>query len=179
MTGRIVQHAEIQFSPVLRDLRGICAKVLMPGYRHRWAILERFQIVKHGGPYLDRVRLVQTPLGSLYLHRIHTEDGDEFPHDHPWWFASLVLSGRYTECVYANPSDLNDTRIRNRPRGSLRRLSRHEAHKITKIDGKLRTLVLAGPHHQTWRFWTADGPVDWQSMMGKCPESSPKPCKRY
>lgn len=138
----------------------------MSGYRNHWAVLARFQISKKGRLYLDRARLVQTPLGSVYVHRIHTPDMDEDPHDHPWWFASLVLSGRYTECVYANPSDLSDTRIRHRSRGSLRHLPRRKAHRITEIDGKLRTLVLAGPHHQSWRFWTADGPVDWRRVTG-------------
>ena len=71
--------------------------------RHRWIMLEGFQIVKNDKPYLDRLRVVQTPLFSIYLHRIHTPDVDEFPHDHPWWFASLVLSGAYVECVYSDP----------------------------------------------------------------------------
>lgn len=135
-------------------------------YRGRWAVLERFELVKQGRPYMDRLRLVQTPLASLYLHRIHSEDLDEFPHDHPWWFASLVLSGRYTEYVYSSPADLNLARIRNRPRGSLRVLRRREAHRITEIDGKLRTLVLAGPHHESWRFWTDTGPLDWRHVTG-------------
>jgi hypothetical protein len=128
--------------------------------------LERFEIIKQGRPYLDRVRLVQTPLGSLYLHRIHAPDMDEYPHDHPWWFASLVLSGRYAESVYVDPSDLSNARTRNRRRGSLRRLPRHQAHRITEIDGKLWTLVLAGPHHQSWRYWTHDGPVEWWRVTG-------------
>jgi hypothetical protein len=134
--------------------------------RSRWAVLERFRLVKHGQLYMDRLRLVQTPLISVYLHRIHTPDLDEFPHDHPWWFASLVLSGRYDESVYSSPSDLSRARIRHRPRGSLRALPRHQAHRITEIDGKLCTLVLTGPHHQSWRFWTDAGPVDWRQVAG-------------
>jgi hypothetical protein len=142
----------------------------MSPYQGRWAILERFEIVKRGRPYLDRVRLVQTPLGSLYLHRIHSPDMDEYPHDHPWWFASVVLSGRYTESVYANPSDLGSAKTRNRRCGSVRHLPRHKAHKITEVGGKLYTLVLAGPHHQSWRYWTHEGPVDWRTVAAAQPE---------
>ena len=132
--------------------------------RHRWIMLEGFQIVKNDKPYLDRLRVVQTPLFSIYLHRIHTPDVDEFPHDHPWWFASLVLSGAYVECVYSDPLNLGYCQIRRRPRGSLRQLSRGKAHQITEISGVLWTLVLTGPHHQSWDFWTSNGPMDWKQV---------------
>lgn len=142
----------------------------MAKYRWQWALLSRFRITKKGWPYLDRVRLIQTPAVSLYLHRIYTPDVDDFPHDHPWWFASLVLSGRYTESIYPDPADLSDVQVRHRPRGSLRHLPRHRAHQITEINGTLRTLVLAGPHHQSWRFWTDHGPVDWHQVAGATAE---------
>lgn len=58
----------------------------------RWALLSALD-VGDPDPYLDRLRLVQTPLFGLYLHHIHRPDREPDPHDHPWWFASLVLTG--------------------------------------------------------------------------------------
>lgn len=129
----------------------------------RWAFLEGFQVVKNDRPFLDRLRVLQTPLCGFYLHRIHVPDQDRDPHDHPWWFASLVLSGGYTERVWDNPADLSCSRLRTRRRFSLRSLSRSQAHTITHVDRVLWTLVVTGRRQSSWRFWTADGPVDWKS----------------
>lgn len=136
----------------------------MKSARHRWAVFEGFQITKYGRPYLDRLRILQTPFLSIYLHRIHTPDMDKFPHDHPWWFASLVLSGEYVECIYSDVKDLSKIHTRSRPRGSLRTVPRSKAHQITRIDGALWTLVITGPHHGSWNFWTPDGALPWKSV---------------
>lgn len=127
-----------------------------------WAVFEKFRITKYGQPYLDRLRILQTPMFSIYFHQIHTADVDKFPHDHPWWFASLVLSGGYVERVYSDASNLNSFQTRTRLRGSLRNLPRNKAHQITEITGVLWTVVLTGPHHGSWRFWTSEGPIDWR-----------------
>ena len=136
----------------------------------RWAFMEGYQVAKDGRPYLDRLRLAQTPLFSVYLHRIHRPDADRDPHNHPWWFASLVLSGGYDETVWDNPQDysqpLRDTR-RQRVRGrfSLRTLNRRQAHRITDVRGVLWTLVLTGPRRSSWGFWTARGFVGWREYL--------------
>src|SRR5690242_9326280 len=67
----------------------------------RWAFLDGFQVRKNGQPHLDRLRIFQTPLLAVYIHRIHTPDQDRDPHDHPWTFWSFILSGAYTERVWA------------------------------------------------------------------------------
>lgn len=131
----------------------------------RWAVMEGFQVAKDGRPYLDRLRLVQTPLGSVYLHRIHRPDADRDPHDHPWWFASLVLSGAYDEAVWDDPRQRFVTRCRRRGRWSLRSLSRRQAHRITDVHGTLWTLVLTGPRRSSWGFWTDGGLVDWRDYL--------------
>jgi hypothetical protein len=139
-------------------------------YRRQWAWMQSFQITKGGKLYLERLRILQTPLFSIYIHRIHIPDLDEFPHDHPWWFASLVLSGGYTENIYFAQDNLANTRVRIRGRWSLRSMPRHRAHRITAIKETLWTLVLTGKHHQSWSFWTPAGPLDWKSLGGDGPD---------
>lgn len=91
----------------------------------RWAFMGGFSITtKDGDPYLDRLRIVQTPVFGIYLHRVHGPDGQRHPHDHPWWFASVVISGGYVEQVWDDPSALGDWRERERPRWSVRMLRR-------------------------------------------------------
>ena len=134
--------------------------------------MEGFQVAKNGQPYLDRLRIVQTPLFGVYLHRIHVPDVDRDPHNHPWWFASLVLSGGYHELVWDDPVNLakltyRDTNptLRSRNRWSLRTIRRSQAHKITAVRGQLWTLVLTGPRRASWGFWTDQGFVDWRDYL--------------
>jgi hypothetical protein len=129
----------------------------------------RERIAKGGHPYLDRLRLLRTPWFGVYLHRIHIPDLDRDPHDHPWWFASIVLSGGYTETVWDSlrqrQEPLCETRERVRGRLSLRSLNRTQAHRITEVRGVLRTLVVTGPRRSGWGFWTDQGFVAWRDYL--------------
>jgi hypothetical protein len=131
----------------------------------RWGLFRGYSIAKNGNPYLDRLRIIQTPLLSLYIHRIHTPDVDEYPHDHPWWFCSVVLSGAYAEQVHKDPLDLSICKRYHRRRGSFHFMGRMSAHQITDITDVLWTLIITGPHRGSWRFWTSDGPVDWKEVV--------------
>lgn len=125
----------------------------------KWAVLEPLSVGADGDPYLDRLRLIQTPLFGIYLHHIHRADLDPDPHDHPWSFMSIVLTGDYTESVWrikGRRADLDpETRVRSRY--SVRVLSRHSAHIITRVSRPLWTLVITGPRKSDWGFWTGDG----------------------
>lgn len=131
--------------------------------------MDGFQVRKNNGPFLDRLRLFQTPWFSIFLHRIHQPDVDRDPHDHPWPFVSVILSGSYEERVWADKN-----RVRNdvhsmaflRRRFSVHRMSRKRAHKITEVNGQLWTLVFTGPRSRNWGFWTPDGLVPWRDYLG-------------
>jgi hypothetical protein len=148
--------------------------------------MQGFEVRQDGRPYLDRLRILGTPWFSVLLHRIHTPDLDCDPHDHPWAFFSLILSGGYTETIWDRPDELaapcgecSNPRCENsahyhpggvsdsahehaRRRGSAHLVRLHQAHKITCIDGVLWTLVFTGRRRSSWRFWTRRGPVDWR-----------------
>lgn len=64
------------------------------------------QIIRRRGdgtnnPYMLRWFLFRSQrfdkLPRLYLHKFLRSDDDRAPHDHPWWFVSIILRGSYTE----------------------------------------------------------------------------------
>ncbi|MFG1858474.1 hypothetical protein ACGFJT_42045 [Actinomadura geliboluensis] len=128
----------------------------------RWALLQPFRVDKGEKPFLFRLRVLQTPWFSILIHRIQQDDLDRAPHDHPWPFASLILWGGYCEQVWDDPARLDTSRTRTRKPGSLRTIKLHQAHQITELRGDVWTVVLAGRHCGTWRFWTPEGPIDWR-----------------
>lgn len=133
----------------------------------RWALLTGIDIGADGDPYLDRLRLVQTPRFAVYLHHIHRPDKEPHPHDHPWAFASLVLCGAYSESVWPDKTVPGDWAWRHRPRWSLRRLNRDSAHIITDVTGPLWTLVIAGRDHDEWGFWANGKHIPWREYLAQ------------
>jgi hypothetical protein len=128
----------------------------------RWGLMAPDRRRVDGQPFITRRQVIQTPLFSVLFSRIHGPDGRGDPHDHSRWFASLILSGGYTETVFTDPSDLSRTRARRHRAGSVHVMRAEHAHLITSVRGPLRTLVIAGRHRGTWSFWTAAGKVDWR-----------------
>ena len=120
----------------------------------RWAFLEGLDIGADNDPYLDRLRLVQTPLFGLYLHHIHRPDREHHPHDHPWWFASIVLSGVYSELVWPDKHNSGIFTWHLRRRWSMHAMRPNSAHRIASTNGLLWTLVLTGPRVADWGFWS-------------------------
>lgn len=137
----------------------------------RWAFMEGLDVGSDGDPYLDRLRIIQTPWFGIYLHHIHRHDMDPDPHDRPWGFASLVLAGWYRELVWPDKRNLDRSVVRDRPRWSLRRLGRGAAHTITATDGTLWTLVLVGPRRGVWGFWTPRGFEGWREYISRAGDS--------
>jgi hypothetical protein len=131
----------------------------------RWTLLAGEDIGTDSDPYLDRLRILGTPRFSVYLHHIHRPDGEPDPHDHPWWFASLVLAGWYEETVWPDKRDPVVRVIRSRARWSLRMMTRHSAHRITGTCGSLWTLVLTGPKRSSWGFWPDGRFVPWRDYL--------------
>jgi len=131
----------------------------------RWALLSGLDIGADGDPYLDRLRIVQTPLFGVYLHHIHRPDREPDPHDHPWWFASLVLTGGYQEKVWPDKRDPAVSAWRIRKRWSLRSIDRNAAHIIKSTAGPLWTLVLTGPKRGDWGFWTNGLFTNWREYV--------------
>jgi hypothetical protein len=135
------------------------------GNESRWALLSALDVGADGDPYLDRLRIVQTPLFGLYLHHIHRADIELDPHDHPWWFASLVLTGAYQELVWPDKRDPLRADVRHRRRWSLRCIGLGGAHIIETVSGPLWTLVLTGPKRSGWGFWRSGQFTPWREYQ--------------
>ena len=122
-------------------------------------------------PFLDQLQLVRTPWFGVYLHCIHRPD-EPAPHDHPWPFASLVLSGGYLETLYPDKRDGEHWRVRYRRRFSLAGVRLRSAHRVTHTDGDrpVWTLVLAGREkNPDWGFYKDGQFVPWRVYQGVKP----------
>lgn len=131
-----------------------------------FALLSPARVVRDDALFLDRLRLVKTPWFGVYLHRIHRPDVDPDPHDHPWPFVSIVLAGGYEELLWPDASARPEYLMRRHSRFRPMVVRRRSAHAITDVRGLLWTLVLTGPDHDDWRFWTPAGPVHWRAYLG-------------
>jgi len=154
----------------------------------RWALCSGFDIGIDGDPYLDRLRIIQTPWFGWYLHKIHRPDADQDPHDHPWRFPllgtaffSMVLCGSYTEVIWPDKRDPARSYVRTRRRFSVHAMSWRSAHAITGISGSLWTTVFTGRRHRDgWGFWVPVGAhasrfVPWREYITNVRGSAPSP----
>lgn len=135
-----------------------------PGSEGRWKFMSGYDVGKDNDPYLDRLRIIQTPLFGVYLHHIHREDRDRDPHDHPWWFASLILEGAYTERVFPDKGSTVCYTV-HRHRFSWHRMGRGSAHMIMKLNAPLWTLVITGPRRGNWGFYPGGRFVPWREYI--------------
>lgn len=101
---------------------------------------------------------------NIYLHRFLRSDDPRGLHDHPWWFASLILAGSYMEVTTAGR--------RRRRRGSFavhRATHRHRVCLPIDAHGHeipCRTIVVTGPHRRRWGFWCGERFVPWREFGG-------------
>jgi hypothetical protein len=137
--------------------------------RTQWAFMASFDIPCNDGLYLRRLRIIETPLFSIKIHEM-LEPDDQDMHDHPYSFVSLILAGGYTEIVQREPMRpmaSKEVKTKTHKVGGLHLMRSYSAHRIIKL---LRvptyTLVLNGPRHREWGFYTRDGWVLWSEYKG-------------
>lgn len=158
-----------------------------------WPVLARiaarrapdFLIGGAENPYLRRWWLIpRNPVFNIYLHHFCRSDDDRALHDHPWWNASLLLSGSYIEWFNAPPGSLHgiaeyDTEgywtgryfwPRYRHAGDLVLRGARAAHRIElprDESGKempVWTLFITGPRIREWGFLCPRGWRRWQDF---------------
>ncbi|GBQ69758.1 hypothetical protein AA103196_2302 [Ameyamaea chiangmaiensis NBRC 103196] len=138
-------------------------------------------------PYLLRWYLIpRNRWFNVYLHKFLRSDEDRALHDHPWWWVSLILRGRYLEHT---PSD---TFLRRawRPRWgratALHRVELFRARVCTTVrtpdqNGICRTrhsfsdarsmeavwtIFITGPRVREWGFACPNGWRHWRDFCG-------------
>ena len=96
---------------------------------------------------------------AIMLHKIERPDHDRCHHDHPWWFATLILKGGYVEEIRGRKT------IFNRPGNVRFRRARH-AHRISALpNGPAWTLAVRGRHRRPWGFFTRVGWLRWDLFL--------------
>lgn len=127
-------------------------------------------------PYLQRWYLVpRNRRLNIYLHRFVASDDPVGLHDHPWWFASLILHGHYTEITATG------TTVRRRGSIGVRRAThRHRVCLPRDAHGHetpCLTIIVTGPHIREWGFWCPRTPrqperfIPWRDITaGGCGE---------
>lgn len=138
---------------------------------HRTGFLRRLELIGVRGTFLRR-RGINLGLFGIYIHSLDAPDPGLDLHDHPWWFASLVLRGGYTDeqcdtrdaCEWAAEAESLPGRLRGVPhtwrRWSLHTMPLHIAHRITHVEPDTVTLVFRGRRRRRWGFYTPQGWFD-------------------
>lgn len=151
----------------------------------KWLRFEPHQII--GGedrPYLRRWYVIpRNPVFNLYLHQFLRSDDDRALHDHPWYFASLILKGGYWE----HRKDRLITGRSWRSAGSIAFRSPDTAHRvelatesvpICRVQGPdgdrtyydtvelpTWTLIATGPRIRRWGFHCPKYWVHWEQFV--------------
>lgn len=139
-------------------------KTLLSGKPH-------FIVGSAENPYLLRWYLIpRNRWLNIYLHKFLRDDDDRALHDHPWWFLSLMLRGRYREWVDRQPGEWRYF-DRSAPSIAFRRASHRHRVELDRIgDGgpvPCWTLVITGPKTREWGFWCPQGFVPWHKFVAR------------
>ena len=134
------------------------------GWLRKWFRLEPHMIV--GGsdnPYLLRWYVIpRNPVLNVYLHKFLRSDDDQALHDHPWWFVSLILKGRYAE--------ISEKPLKIRTAGSLAFRRSSHRHRVELLCPPATmaeiaqataprdlvpcwTVIVTGRKVREWGFW--------------------------
>lgn len=109
--------------------------------------LRKKVIETDGNIYMERWYLRDSDTWGLMLQHICRPDWDRYLHDHPWWFASLILRGGYTE----SRTDRRG-RVVWRRRSHFNFVRTSTFHRIEELDKNTWTLVLTGRKYQEWAY---------------------------
>jgi hypothetical protein len=124
-------------------------------------------VIGGDNPYLRRWWVIpRNRYFNIYLHHIIRDDDDRALHDHPWWNASLVLSGGYYEIVpVVSPvmTGWNNTHWRRPGSVVFRRAT--AAHRLALSKGHpCWSLFITGPRVRQWGFWCDHGWRHWKEF---------------
>jgi len=127
-----------------------------------WALnklFETHEIGRKGLPrYLTRWVLWGKRFGpgrKVFLHCFHRGDAEDYFHDHPWPFRSLILWGGYYEHTESGRRWYGPLSLLRRPA--------EWRHRVEVPEGRTCwTLILCGEKVRSWGFWCPKGFVPWR-----------------
>ena len=119
-------------------------------------------ISKEGAVHFRRYRLLQTPWFAFYIHQILRSDMDADPHDHPWNFSSLILSGSYIERCRLAPF-FDKMYVQQFYQGDVIKHKAEDAHQLSLQSKEVWTLVFTSGRSRVWGYQTKNGWVDFKT----------------
>ena len=127
-------------------------------YMHRYYLLFREKLNA-----FDDVK----PYPNMFLHKIIKSDSYGDPHDHPWWYCTIILAGGYYEWrPYTSSKGVTiQKKYWIRP-GSIIWRRAENLHRLElKNDTPVWTLFIHGQRKRQWGFSTKSGWVDSMSYL--------------
>ncbi len=122
-----------------------------------------FLIGKSGDTYMERWWVLpRNRFFNVYLHHFLRSDDDRALHDHPWWNASILLYGQYTEHTVARGG------VNHRAQyaaGDIKLRTAVYAHRIELTDGPCWSLFITGPTIREWGFHCPAGWRPWRQFV--------------
>lgn len=119
-----------------------------------------FIIGSDDDPYMRRWWIIpRNRVFNIYLHHFLHSDDDRALHDHPWWNASFLLSGTYSEHTIAAGG------VHQRVRycaGDVKFRRATAAHRVELTDGPCWSLFFTGPIIRSWGFHCPHGWRHWR-----------------
>jgi hypothetical protein len=115
------------------------------------------------GPLMVRYFLIRTPVFAVYIHNFLRSDNDRHFHDHPWAFATFLLTSGYAEHVpLIDGEPMGGECIEWRRRFSLLFRPAEWKHWV-EVPKPLWTLIFRLRRRREWGFWTEKGWVNWRT----------------
>lgn len=94
------------------------------------------------GPHMMKFHVEGLPFGAVF-HRFTAPDSGD-PHDHPWSFRSVILSGNYVEEVFSLDGECVNTIVRKT--GDGHHVPADRIHRIIALpEGECWTLIIPEP----------------------------------
>ena len=132
---------------------------------------KRVILDRHGDEYMHRYYLgfkekmdafdAIKPYPNIFIHKIFKSDEDRDPHDHPWWYVTVILSGGYWEYTPVFDSDGRGFNEVGRWRGPGSIIWRRatDLHRL-EMKAPTTTLFIHGWRKREWGFLTRKGWID-------------------
>jgi hypothetical protein len=121
----------------------------------RWAFLKPTWVPHDAPPghrQLLRLRVIETPLFAVWVHRHLRPDPGRHLHDHPASFVTWIIKGGYRESRKA-------AKPLHHKRWSFRYMKAEWPHSILELDEvPTITILLVGRRRRPWGF---DTPTGW------------------
>lgn len=123
-------------------------------------------------PYLVRYYIFFTDRNkfpfNIFIHKFMKGDDDEDPHDHPWGFFHIILSGGYWEEVPIDKeSDFKKGfhKVWRNP-GYWNIVDSSYTHRIDIDINKPKpwTIFIPFKHNNKWGFWVKNKTNEWQKI---------------